>query len=65
MNWETLKFGKWQSDTDVRGRTGDEERRGDDESEKWSKQNKEETLKATVMHSSSPQAILEMVQFRK
>ena len=38
MKWETLKFGKWHSDTDVRGRTGDEERRGDDESEKWSRE---------------------------
>ena len=38
MKWETLKFGKWHSDTDARGRTGDEERKGDDESEKWSRE---------------------------
>ena len=38
MKWETLKFGKWHSDTDARGRTGDEERKGDDESRKWSRE---------------------------
>ena len=28
MKWETLKFGKWHSDTDVRGRTGDKGEKG-------------------------------------
>ena len=28
MKWETLKFGEWHSDTDVRGRTGDKGEKG-------------------------------------